>query len=44
MKITQEVRDFARAQGVSESEALTKGMSEKAVEFRAAGGQLYRKE
>ena len=33
MKITQDVRDYAAKQGVSEEEALEKGMEEKAVEF-----------
>ncbi len=44
MKITQDVRDFAAAQGVSEQEALTKGMETKAVEFVKAGAQIYRPE
>jgi phosphomethylpyrimidine synthase len=43
MKITQDVRDFARRQGVSAAEALARGMQEKAVEFRSQGGELYRK-
>ncbi|MEW5942469.1 MAG: phosphomethylpyrimidine synthase ThiC [Pseudomonadota bacterium] len=42
MKITQDVRDYAAAQGVSESEALEKGMQEKAVEFVRQGGKIYR--
>ena len=41
MKITQEVRDFAARQGVSDGEALEKGMAEKAFEFRRKGGELY---
>jgi phosphomethylpyrimidine synthase len=43
MKITQEVRDFAVAQGLSEDEAMQKGMRAKAVEFMAGGAELYRK-
>jgi phosphomethylpyrimidine synthase len=43
MKITQEVREFAAKQGVSESEALAKGMEVKAVEFVKAGAEVYRK-
>ncbi|MFZ2909727.1 MAG: phosphomethylpyrimidine synthase ThiC [Candidatus Desulfobacillus denitrificans] len=43
MKITQDVRDFAAAQGVSEEEALKKGMEQKAVEFVQAGAEVYRK-
>jgi phosphomethylpyrimidine synthase len=43
MKITQDVRDFAAAQGVSEAEALTKGMEIKAVEFVQQGSEVYKK-
>ena len=42
MKITQDVRDYALAQGVSAGEALKKGMEEKAVEFVRQGGEIYR--
>ncbi len=35
MKITQEVRDYAAKQGISEQDALEKGMTEKANEFKA---------
>jgi len=41
MKITQEVREFAAAQGVSEEAALKQGMAQKADEFRRAGGEIY---
>jgi len=44
MKITQDVREFAAAQGVSEQEALKKGMEVKAVEFVKSGAELYRKQ
>ncbi len=44
MKITQEVRDYAAAQHLSEEEALKKGLEEKAVEFKKAGVEIYRKE
>ncbi len=43
MKITQDVRDFAAQQGVSETEALKKGLEAKAVEFVQAGAEVYRK-
>ena len=43
MKITQDVRDFAASQGVSEAEALAKGMEVKAVEFVKTGAEVYRK-
>ena len=43
MKITQEVRDFAAAQGIDEKAALDKGMEVKAVEFVKAGAEVYRR-
>jgi phosphomethylpyrimidine synthase len=43
MKITQDVRDYAKAQGVSEQDALEKGMQEKAEEFNRQGGEIYHK-
>jgi phosphomethylpyrimidine synthase len=43
MKITQEVRDFAAKQGVSEQEALEKGMEMKSVEFVRDGAEVYHK-
>ncbi|HEY5929862.1 MAG TPA: phosphomethylpyrimidine synthase ThiC [Burkholderiales bacterium] len=43
MKITQDVRDYAAKQGVSEAEALDRGMSEKAAEFVATGSEIYQK-
>ena len=42
MKITQDVREYAAAQGMSEEEALKKGMEEKAVEFKETGAQIYK--
>ena len=41
MKITQDVRDYAAAQELSEDEALRKGMEEKAKEFKKQGNQIY---
>ena len=43
MKITQEVRDYAKAQGVSEQAALKEGMAAKAVEFVKQGAEVYKK-
>ena len=43
MKITQDVRDYAATLGVSETEALQKGMEVKAVEFVKSGAEVYRK-
>ena len=34
MKITQEVRDYAKANGLTSQDALEKGMAEKATEFQ----------
>lgn len=42
MKITQDVRDFAAKQGVSENTALQKGMEVKAIEFIKMGAEVYR--
>ena len=43
MKITQDVRDYARTKGISEEEALKAGMQEKAVEFVKKGVEVYQK-
>ena len=43
MKITQDVRDYAAAQGVAEQDALQKGMQDKAREFVEQGAEVYRK-
>ena len=43
MKITQDVREYARQQGVDEKEALQKGMQEKAVQFIKQGAEIYSK-
>jgi phosphomethylpyrimidine synthase len=42
MRITQDVRDYAAAQGLSGEEGLQKGMQEKALEFREKGAEIYR--
>ena len=43
MKITQDVRDYAAQIGISETEALKRGMEEKAKEFLKQGGEVYQK-
>ena len=43
MKITQDVRDYAAQQGVSETEALQQGMAVKSIEFVSSGSKLYDK-
>jgi phosphomethylpyrimidine synthase len=42
MRITQDLREYARAHGLDEATAREVGLAEKAREFRATGGQLYR--
>ncbi len=44
MKITQDVRDYAKEHGVDEVAALDAGMAEKAKEFREGGAEIYRAE
>jgi phosphomethylpyrimidine synthase len=43
MRITQDVRDYARTHHLSEEEALEKGMEEKSTEFLQTGAQVYQK-
>jgi phosphomethylpyrimidine synthase len=44
MKITQQVREYARSKGIGEEQAITVGLAEKAHQFRAAGHALYQPE
>ena len=41
MKITQDVRDYAKENGMMETDALSKGMEEKSKEFLQKGSELY---
>ena len=41
MRISQEVRDYAKAHHLSEEEALQRGAEERAKCFREQGGELY---
>ncbi len=43
MKITEDVRKYAAEQGVTEQDALQKGMEEKSREFTEKGSELYAK-
>ena len=44
MKITQDVRDFAAAQGIGDIKiAVEQGMAEKAKEFKDTGAEIYHK-
>ncbi|MHB8309414.1 MAG: phosphomethylpyrimidine synthase ThiC, partial [Metallibacterium sp.] len=42
MKITQDVRDYAREHGMDTAAALDAGMQEKSAEFLDGGGEVYR--
>lgn len=44
MKISQEVREYAKAKQVDAGQALAEGMQEKAAAFKASGSQIYVKE
>jgi len=44
MKITQEVREYAEKEGISEVQALKQGMQVKAVEFIKSGAEIYKKQ
>jgi phosphomethylpyrimidine synthase len=41
MKITEDVRKYTAEQGLSEEEALEKGMAEKSQEFVEKGAEVY---
>jgi phosphomethylpyrimidine synthase len=42
MKISHDIREYAKEKGVGEVEAVEVGMKEKAAEFQESGGQLYK--
>jgi hypothetical protein len=43
VNITEDVRKYAAEQGVSEEDALSRGMEEKSKEFVEAGAEVYAK-
>jgi phosphomethylpyrimidine synthase len=43
MKITQEVREYARRKGISEDQALAAGLEEMKEEFRRRGSEIYQR-
>ncbi len=43
MKISQDVRDYAREHGLDEASALARGMAAKSAEFVARGSSLYQR-
>jgi phosphomethylpyrimidine synthase len=42
MKITDDVRAYAKAQGLAEEQALAEGLRAKTKEFTSGGGEIYR--
>ncbi len=43
MKITEDVRKYAAEQGMSNDEALRRGMEQKSRDFNEAGAAIYSK-
>jgi phosphomethylpyrimidine synthase len=43
MKISQDVREYAAKQGISDQDAVQQGMDEKSKEFRQKGADIYQK-
>ncbi len=43
MKISQDVRDYAKENGMTDIDALKKGMQEKSIEFVEKGAEIYNK-
>ena len=43
MKITQDVREYAAAQGIGVEVAVSEGLKAKAEEFKAQGAEIYKK-
>jgi phosphomethylpyrimidine synthase len=41
MKISQEVREYAKIKGVTDEQALVEGMDAKSEEFKRGGGEIY---
>ncbi|MFV9511159.1 phosphomethylpyrimidine synthase ThiC [Tepidibacillus sp. LV47] len=42
MRITQDIREYARKKGISYDEAINEGLKEKAKEFRESGSEIYK--
>lgn len=42
MEITQDVRDYAAQQGITEQDALKQGMKQQAVKFKEGGSEIYK--
>lgn len=42
MRITQDIRDYAKQHGIEEEEAIANGLKEKSRQFKEAGNVIYR--
>ena len=42
MRITQDIRDYAKTQGISPQSVIAEGLDEKSKEFKAQGGSVYK--
>ena len=43
MKITEDVREYAAEQDISETAAIERGLQEKAKKFQKTGAEIYAK-
>ena len=41
MKITEDVRRYAKEQGITEEAAIKRGLEQKAAEFTKSGAEIY---
>jgi phosphomethylpyrimidine synthase len=41
MRITEDVRQYAAERGVTDAEAIQKGLKQKATEFTKSGWEIY---
>ncbi len=41
MKITQDIRDYARENGLGNADAIQKGLDDKSLEFKKSGSEIY---
>ena len=44
MKITQDVRDYAKAKGLEDGQAIKDGMEEMSKTFKDKGSEIYHEE
>ena len=41
MKITQDIRDYAKEKGLDDADAVQKGLDDKSKEFIESGSEIY---